>query len=415
LPTGRLNKDTRLKKHIFLLVLLGICIAVPAQAASRGGNVKPPAPMTSAEEPSASTTVGKIVAVVNGERITALDVERMARPEIMRRRLNPNNPEQRAQIAEIYKQVLDAQINDVLVYQEALRLKTELPESEVDKELTRLMQQRKLSADALEKQLKQEGMDLKSLREQIRKGLLRQRLLAGMVARKIILNRDEIAKYYEEHKESFKSISAVRMAIIVYPPNINAEAVAQRIKSGKLSFEEAVRQYSIDPATKPNNGAMPPAPWKDMSPEWRTRISAMSLGDLSDIFIIPHDQFQIKAQIKLLERVGDDKVRSLAEATPEIEAILREPLLKARFAEYALWLRNRALVEFKGHDSSRGASSSYPSTPSSGVASSPSTTKSTTINEDVKKADVSNNEYEKQLKDAAARLAKDAASISSLK
>jgi len=138
------------------------------------------------------------------------------------------------------------------------------------------------------------------------------------------------------------------MAIIVYPPNINAEAVAQRIKSGKLSFEEAVRQYSIDPATKPNNGAMPPAPWRDMSPEWRTRISAMKPGDLSDIFIIPHDQFQIKAQIKLLERVGDDKVLSLAEATPEIEATLREPLLKARLVEYTQWLRSRAIVDIKG-------------------------------------------------------------------
>ncbi|MDR0239757.1 MAG: peptidylprolyl isomerase, partial [Deltaproteobacteria bacterium] len=234
------------------------------------------------------------------------------------------------------------------VYQEAVRLKTELPDSEVEKEVTRLMQQRKLSPEELEKQLTQEGMDMKSLREQIRKGLLRQRLLSSMVARKIILNRDDIAKYYEEHKESFKSISEVRMAIIVYPPNINAETVAQRIKSGKLSFEEAVRQYSIDPATKSHNGAMPPAPWKDMSPEWRTRISAMKPGDLSDIFIIPHDQFQIRAQIKLLERVGDGKVLSLAEATPEIEATLREPLLKARFAEYAQWLRGRALIDIKG-------------------------------------------------------------------
>jgi peptidyl-prolyl cis-trans isomerase SurA len=292
--------------------------------------------------------VGKIVAVVNGERITTLDIERMARPEIMRRRLNPNNPEQRAQIDTIYQQVLDAQINDILVYQEALRLKTELPESEVDKEVTRLMQQRKLSPEELEKQLKQEGMDTKSLREQIRKGLLRQRLLSGMVARKIILPRDEIAKYYEEHKESFKAITEVRMALIAYPPDINAEAVAQRIKSGRLSFEEAVRQYSVDPVSRKNNGVMSPALWKDMSPDWRARISAMKSGEVSEIFIIPHEQFQIKAQVKLLEKVGDDKVRSLAEVTPEIEAILREPLLKARFEEDTQGLRSRAIVTIKG-------------------------------------------------------------------
>jgi len=335
-------------KKCILLLLLGICMAESAYAASRGGNIRPLVPASVPEEAVPSATVGKIVAVVNGERITTLDVERMAQTEIMRRRLNPNNPEQRAQIDAIYKEALDAQINDILLYQEAVRLKTELPESEVDKEVTHLMQQRKLAPEELEKQLKQEGMDMKSLREKIRRNLLRQRLVSGMVARKIVLSKEEIAKYYEEHKESFKAISEVRMAIIVYPPNIDGDAVAQRIKSGKLSFEEAVRQYSADPATKKNDGALAPARWKEMSPDWRERVSAMNPGDVSDIFIIPHEQYQIKAQIKLLEKVGGDKMSTLAEATPEIEAILREPLLKARFEEYTQGLRSRAIVTIKG-------------------------------------------------------------------
>ena len=340
-----------MKKHIVLLVLC-LCVAVPVQAASKGGRIQPPAsaPTSAPDQRGASQTamVSKIVAVVNGERITALDVERKARPEIMRRRLNPNSPEQRAQIEAVYKEALDSEINDILVYQEALRLKTDLPESEVDKEFTRFMQQRKISIEELEKQLKLEGMDVKGLRMQIRKALLRQRLLSGMVARKIILSKDDVAKYYEEHKESFTAISEVRMAIVVYPPDINAEAVAQRIRSGKLSFEDAVRQYSIDPATKENKGVMPPAPWKEMSPEWRARVSALKAGEVSDIFVIPHPQYRIRAQVKILEKVGADKVLSLAEATSEIEAILREPLLKARFEEYTQWLRSRALVDIKG-------------------------------------------------------------------
>jgi peptidyl-prolyl cis-trans isomerase SurA len=343
LPAERLHKDTNVRKRIFLLLLLGMCIAVPAQSASRRGNVQAPP-----EGASPSATVGKIVAVVNGERITALDIEKMARPEAMRLGLNPNNPDHRAQISEIYQRALDAQVNDLLVYQEALRLKTELSESDVDKEVTRLMQQRKLSAEELEKQLKQEGMDIKKLRDKIRRGLLSQRLLSSMVGRKVVLTKDEIAKYYEEHKESFRAISEVRLALLVYPPDVNAETVAQRIKSGRLSFEEAVRQYSIDAGSKKNNGVMPPAPWKDMLPEWRARISSMKMGDVSDPFVIPHPQYRLKGQIKLLGTDGEDKTLSLAEATPAIEATLREPLLKARFEEYVQWLRSRAIVDIKG-------------------------------------------------------------------
>jgi peptidyl-prolyl cis-trans isomerase SurA len=318
-----------MKKSIVLL-LLGLFMAPPALAAA----------------PSA--TMGKIAAVVNGERITALDIEKMARPAIARRGLVPNNPEHRGQIDEIYKQALDAQINDILLHQEAVRLKTEVPESDVDKEVTRLLQLRKISAEELEKQLKQEGVDMKKLRDQIRKGLLRQRLMSSMITRKGILTKEEIAKYYEENKESFRVISEVRMAILIYPPDFNPEPVAQRVMSGKLSFEDAVRQYSIDPATKQNNGAMPPKPWKEMSPEWRARVSAMKPGDVSELFIIPHPQFQLRAQAKLLEKISEDKVLSLSEATPEIESVLREPLMKARFEEFVQGLRSRALIDIKG-------------------------------------------------------------------
>jgi peptidyl-prolyl cis-trans isomerase SurA len=313
-----------LKRYVLFLLLSAVCaFAVPARA---------------------GTTVNRIVAVVNGERITMFDVERTARPEMMRRGLNPNNPAQRGEIDKIYKDALDAQINDILIVQEAVRLKTEMGESEVDKEVARILQQSRMSPADFEKQLQREGMDMKSLRERIRKGLLRQRLLASMVGRRVTVSKEEVARYYTENKEALKPITEVRMAILVYPPDVDAESITQRIRSGKLSFEEAVRQYSIDPATKKNGGRMAPAPWKDMSPDWRKRVAAMKEGEVSDIF--PIDRF--KAQMKLLAKVADDRERTLEETTPEIEAILREPLLQARYAEYTKWLRSRALVDIRG-------------------------------------------------------------------
>ncbi len=329
-------EDNPLKKYVFLLVFL-VCCSVPAVAATFKNRVVAP--------PSDSgTTVNKIVAVVNGERITMFDIERMARPDLMRRRINPNDPARRAEVDKVYQDVLDAQINDILIAQEAVRLKIEMGESEVDKEVNRLIQQSKMSPEDFAKQLQTEGMDMKELRDRIRKGLLRQRLLAQMVARKIIVNKDDVARYYAANKESMRAITEIRMAILVYPPNVNAEAVSQQIKTGKISFEDAVKRYSIDPATNKKGGEMAPAPWKDMSPDWRKRISVMKAGDVSDLFPIQ----QFKAQIKLLEKVGSDKERTLEEATPEIEGILREPLLQARFEEYTQWLRSRAIVDIRG-------------------------------------------------------------------
>ena len=333
---GQAIKGKSLKKYCILLCLVVLCGVVPAQAAS---SKKQPATV---EFPS--TIVNKIVAVVNGERITRFDVQRMAIPDLMRRRLDPGNPAHKEQIDQVLDAVLESQINDILLAQEALRLKMELPETEVDKEISQILKRSKMSPEDFEKQLQREGMDMKGMRDRIRKGLLRQRIVATMVARKIVVNKKDVAEYYAAHKDELREITQVRMAILVYPPNVNAESIAQRISSGKLSFEQAVRQHSIDPATNKKNGEMAPAEWKDMAPEWRERLSRMKNGDVSNIFAI--DRF--KAQVKLLEKVGADKERTLEEVTPEIENILREPLFKERYAEYTKGLRSRAIIDIKG-------------------------------------------------------------------
>lgn len=323
-----------LKKYLMLL-LSALTLTASAQAAT---------PRKAFVVPENPDMVNKIVAVVNGERITKFDVERRAMPEFMRRGINPGNSVRREEIDKIYQNVLDTQVNEILFVQEAARLKIEVSDADVDKEVTKLLQQSKLSRDAFDKQLEKEGSDMKSLRERIHRNLMGQRLLAQMVGRKTIVDKEEVARYYAENKESLKVITEVRMAILVYPPNINAETVAQQIASGRLRFEDAVRRHSIDPATRNKGGEMPPAPWKDMAPEWRKRLGDMKPGDVSGIFSIQ----QFKAQVKLLEKVGDTKERTLEEATPEIEAILREPLLQARYAEYTQWLRGRALVDMRG-------------------------------------------------------------------
>ena len=182
----------------------------------------------------------------------------------------------------------------------------------------------------------------KDFRERIRSSILRNRLLANMVGRKVIVTKEEIADYYNQHKQTFMNNQKVRFAVIVYPPTENAEAQAARIRSGKLSFEQAARQVSVGPRAQ-EGGDVGVVDWNSLDPTWQDRLSQLKPGDVSGLFEVNNG---LKGQLKLLSMESGDG-QTLEEATPQIERILREPKLQERFREYSEQLRKRAVVEIR--------------------------------------------------------------------
>ena len=276
--------------------------------------------------------INGVAAVVNGEMITAFDLQAETAPEAMRRGLNPKDPNQAAAIEELTKATLERMINNIILTQEAQRLKISVGDSEVDNEIQQIMSRNKMTPEEFQRQLQIQRTTEKDFRERIRSSILRNRLLANMVGRKVIVTKEEIADYYNQHKQTFMNNQKVRFAVIVYPPTENAEAQAARIRSGKLSFEQAARQVSVGPRAQ-----------EGLDPTWQDRLSQLKPGDVSGLFEVNNG---LKGQLKLLSMESGDG-QTLEEATPQIERILREPKLQERFREYSEQLRKRAVVEIR--------------------------------------------------------------------
>ena len=79
--------------------------------------------------------VNKVAAVVNGKVITMYDLQKTALPDLIRARINPNDPKQSKEMDLILRKALDNMIMDILLEQEAVRLKATVSESDVDEEL----------------------------------------------------------------------------------------------------------------------------------------------------------------------------------------------------------------------------------------------------------------------------------------
>ena len=261
-----------MKKTLVLLLAIWLCGICGARAAQ----------------------LNKVAAVVNGQVITMFDLQKAALPELARARLNPNDPKQAKDVDKVFRKVLDMMIMDILLGQEAKRLKISVSPTEVDNEIAKLMKSRNLTKQQFEAQLAQQKISINEIRENFEKSLLRQKIMGMEVGRKVVVTPAEIKQYYEAHKDNLYDRSGLHMGVLVYAPNVNAQSIAAQIKSGKLTFEEAAAKYSI-------------APNKDKG------------GDMGPV----------------------------EQATPQIDAILRQPKAVERFEDYTSQLRSKAVIDIR--------------------------------------------------------------------
>jgi peptidyl-prolyl cis-trans isomerase SurA len=289
-----------------------------------------------------SRAVNKAVAVVNGEMITQFDLELASTPAMRRERVNPRDPSAAGKMQEIMRATLETMITDILIVQEAERLKISATDADVQGELKQMVESTKMPEDELFRQLALQGMDKPSVLDRLRRRVLQQRLMANMVGRKVVVTKDEIAKYFEQHASDITTGGWVEFAVLVYSPQVKAADWAARMKAGKVSFEDAVRQVSVGP-NRAEGGRLPKRPWDGVLPQLRTRLERLEPGQVSEVFTMEG----LDAQIKLVAEEKGRQFTTLEEAAPVIVERLRAVKTEERYKEYMAQLRAKALVEIR--------------------------------------------------------------------
>lgn len=307
-----------MKLRIVILTVLFLCFAPICEAAS----------------------THSIAAVVNGEMITAYDMQIRVNAELKRLGLDPKNPDQSEQISHLRKALLESMINTIILTQEAERLKITASTTDIDEEIQQLMERGHLTQEEFQRQLQLQGQTEASLREKVRTSVLRKRLLAAMVGRKVVVTKSEIADYYDQHQGMFKH-QQVGFSVLVYPPDANAEKISVDLKRNPASFEKTVQKISVGPRAS-QGGNLGMTDWQDLDTAWKNALMPLRPGGVSNLFEVNG----LKTQVKMNE-ISSGENQSLEEATPKIEALLREPKLQQRFEEYTEQLRKRAMIDIR--------------------------------------------------------------------
>src|SRR6202045_1271965 len=241
----------------------GIAPAAPETAPAKLPAKKTPAPATKID-PNSGRVVEEIIARVNNEIITQSEYEKAkvaAADEAKQDCQGHCTPEQlEIAIEDRQKNALRELIDQSLLVQRGKDMGISV-EPDVIKKLDQIRIQNNLSSmEDLEKAVSSQGINWEDFKNNIRNGVLTQRVISSEVGSHITIGHDEIEKYYNEHKSEFVRPEQVALRSIEIntekksPEEIvelkkKAEATLKRIKDGE-DFGEMAKPFSAGSPAK---------------------------------------------------------------------------------------------------------------------------------------------------------------------
>ncbi|MDI6782842.1 MAG: peptidylprolyl isomerase [bacterium] len=235
---------------------------------------------------SSAELVDRVVAKVGSEAIFLSDLDKAV--QAYKLMANPPTPE------EILQQLIDR----ALLIQEAKRLKITPSELAVKTETKRqLAQIRTAFKSEIEFQLalEKEGLTIALLEEQFSRRAKEELMVRILLRKKMKLITDEqVAQFIAENPEPAKQINRVRLRHIFFALDTNAPEAERtailtkanlalsKLKSGE-KWEDVLKEYSDDAATKPDAGDLGFIAHGDSLPEIESVAFELPVGKISDL------------------------------------------------------------------------------------------------------------------------------------
>jgi peptidyl-prolyl cis-trans isomerase SurA len=237
-----------------LLVLAWLLAQLPAPAQAQG---RPTATERAAQRAADRTTVRTgdyIVAIVNQELVTAVEVQlRVRRLLEEASRSGQRLPPQET----LRQQVLDGLIEERAILTHARDSGARVDDAELDRAVQAVAAQNQLSVEQLRDRLKEEALDFARFRANLRDQILVERTREREVGQRIRLTDAEVDRYIDQARTQASLEASVNLAqiLVTVPEGASADVVAARraraeaalarVRAGE-PFEAVARAVSED-------------------------------------------------------------------------------------------------------------------------------------------------------------------------
>lgn len=301
-----------------------------------------------AEEP---IVVDRIVAVVNDEIITLYDLNETLKPyEANIQALNYSPEKKRKTLFKLRADLLNELVNQKLADQQIKKNNLKVNTEEIDKTIERIKDSRSYTDEDLRAGLAEQGLTMEEYRENLKKQLLRGKLVNREIKSKIVITREDVKKYYNEHIEKYAGETKYHIwNIFVRFSGLadesqkqyafsQMEMVLNKLKQGR-SFESLAAEKP-DSQTSPQGTDLGLYRLDELSSQLKDVVKDMKEGQSSSILETDRG-YQIIYVQKIL--VADSK--SMDDVKSEIEDVLYNEAIDNRYKSWLSELRERSHIK----------------------------------------------------------------------
>lgn len=321
------------------------------------------------KKPAASTgaVVEEIIARVNNEIITKSELDKAKATAVEEAQQDCQNrctPEQlQTSVDERQKTALRDLIDQSLLVQRGKDMGTSV-ETDVIKRLDQIRTDNKLdSMEDLEKAVTSQGLNWEDFKNNIRNTILTQKVIGSEVGSHINISKDEVQKYYDDHKAEFVRPEQVALSEIEVKtegkpadqiPELKkkAETALKRVQDGE-NFAEIAKRLS-DGSTAKQGGYLGMYKKGELSKQLEDAVFVMKKNQLTDVM-------ETKQGFLILEVMEhyDEGQQALAKVENEIMNKLYDQRMQPALREYLKTLREQSYVIIKpGFQDAAGGSGS---------------------------------------------------------
>ena len=310
-------------------------------------------------------TVEEIVAKCNGDIVTRTDLDRARQQLITELRENGLAGSALEQaLAEREKNVLRDKIDQLLLVQKAKDLDINV-DSDVTKQMAKIQQDSGIAdPDKFHEYIKEQtnGLSFEDFKDEMKKGMLTQRVIRQEVSDKIPVKHEDVEKYYNEHKSEFVREERLYLRQILISTDGKDEAgiaaadkkakdLVSRARRGER-FAEMARDNSDDPSTAKDMGALPPYKKGDLAKDLEDLVWNQPKGYITDPIKRPNGFLILRVEEH--QKAGQAE---LSEVENEVTDRLMRPRMDPALREFLTKLRQDAFLEIKADYIDTGSAS----------------------------------------------------------
>ncbi len=325
----------------------------------------------------ADAVVEEIIARVNNEIITRTEYIR-SRDQLKQEVQQQDAANADRAFAEKQRDVLRDLIDQQLLLQKGKDLGI-TGDTELIKRLDEMRKQMNLATmEELEKAAEAQGASYEDFKQNLRNQIVTQRVIGQEVGSHLAMNKDDVKKFYDQHRAEMERPEEVRLSEILIAPKTPAQPAAapdvkpappleaeseaalaaaqakaqdllDQIHKG-AKFADLAKKYSDGPSAK-DGGDLSSFKRGTLSKELEDKVFALKAGEVTDV--IRTKQGYVILQASEHQMAG---VPTLKEAEPRIQDALYMQKLQPALRAFLTTLREEAFIDIKNGYIDSGAS-----------------------------------------------------------